>query len=296
MSRTLYIIGNGFDLANGINTSYNCFREYLLGKVNLPEEEKDFFPIQRNGVLAPDNSKNAELIAKMIDSALSRVYHCKQDWRYFEDVLGRLKYEDLWNDKGENELNGILVHIVFTRLRDYFNEWISGIDLGVAKQIKDFQHDENSLFLSFNYTMTLENIYRIPHGNICHVHGSYGDSELVFGHKEDEDSKYIRESAAERQVAIVREMLIKNTRACYRKNQDFFTRINRGVDRIISIGFSYGDVDLYYIEKIIANISDDAIWYLHQYKLMDTLHYACKIRKCGFRGKIRMFKDFKEIF
>lgn len=117
---------------------------------------------------------------------------------------------------------------------------------------------------------------------------------MLFGHKEYEDSKYIRESAAERQVAIVREMLIKNTRVCYHKNQDFFTRINRGVDRIISIGFSYGDVDLYYIEKIIENISDDTIWYLHQYKLMDTLRYACKIRKCGFRGKIRMFKDLKK--
>lgn len=296
MSKTLYIIGNGFDLANELPTSYNCFRKYLLDKVKLTEEEKGFFQIQKNGVLAPDNSKNAELIAKMIDSALSRVYRCKQDWKYFEDVLGRLKYEDLWKDKRESELNGVLVHIAFTKLRDYFNEWISSIDLGVAKPIKDFQYNENALFLSFNYTMTLENIYNVSHCNICHVHGSYGDSELIFGHKEFENNRYTRESTAKRQVEIVREMLIKDTQVCYHKNQTFFKRINREVGKIISIGFSYADVDLYYIEKIIENINDDAIWYLHQHKLMDTLRYACTIRKCGFRGKIRMFKDFKEIF
>ena len=126
--------------------------------------------------------------------------------------------------------------------------WYKLIILGLCRF--SVNKKPNSSFSLFGWLAGLENIYRVPQGNICHVHGSYGDLELLFGHKEYEDSKYIRESAAERQVAIVREMLIKNTRVCYHKNQDFFTRINRGVDRIISIGFSYGDVDLYYIVKL----------------------------------------------
>lgn len=293
MSKKLYIIGNGFDLANKLPTSYNCFRQYLLDKININEEEKDALMINYD-LLFPNNSRNAELIVNMIDAALFREYRHKKDWNCFEDVLGKLRYDDLWNDEPKNELNGVVVHRAFTKLRDYFNEWICSINLGVAKRIENYNYDENDLFLSFNYTLTLEKIYKVPHGNICHVHGLYGDSELEFGHKEYEDNSFRRENGAERQIAIVREMLVKDTQMCYQKNQGFFDRITKDVNIIISIGFSYADVDLYYIEKIIENISDDTIWYLYCYKFFDTLRYARIIQKCGFRGKIRFFRSFKK--
>lgn len=88
MNTTLYIIGNGFDLANKLPTSYEDFRKYLIKKSKESQKEhNDFFVIQKKGKLAPDDFQNATLMIRMIDSALARVYHKKQDWRYFEDIL-----------------------------------------------------------------------------------------------------------------------------------------------------------------------------------------------------------------
>ena len=294
MNSTLYIIGNGFDLANKLPTSYENFRKYLIKKSKESQKEhNNFFVIQKKGKLAPDDFQNATLMIRMIDSALARVYHKKQDWRYFEDILGRLKYEDIWKDESKNAMNGVIIHIAFTRLRDYFKEWILSIDLKQARPINGFPQKSNALFPSFNYTAVLETIYHVLPDNICHVHGVCGDTELIFGHKELEERNFKNETDVERQVAIVREMLLKDTEACYSEHYDFFNRINKQIKEVVSIGFSYADVDMYYIDKIIKNVGNDTIWYLHMYNFKDTMCFKHKIRKCGFRGKIKMFKNIE---
>lgn len=90
MNSTLYIIGNRFDRANGLQTSYNDFKGYLEAKYNAKMQgQRDHFVIKKGEKLAPDDYQNTMLLIKMIDSALKRVYHKKNDWSNFEDVLGK---------------------------------------------------------------------------------------------------------------------------------------------------------------------------------------------------------------
>lgn len=293
MSSTLYLIGNGFDKANELPTSYNDFRNYLKTKYGRNQEKSTyrFFPIKKKNMLAPNDYQNVELMIAMIDSSLSRVYGEKQDWRHFEDILGKLKYEDLWKEKNRNELNGIISHVAFTRLRDYFREWILDVDVEKAKPIEDFPQDREALYLSFNYTLTLEKIYHILPDNVCHIHGVSGDKELIFGHKGNRFEYMKDESMAERQIVIVREMLQKDTEAYYIEHQDFFNKIDKKIKEIVSIGFSYSDVDMYYIEKIIKKVGMNTTWYIHMYNAEEVLEFKHKLRKSGFYGKIRMFKN-----
>lgn len=88
-------------------------------------------------------------------------------------------------------------------------------------------------------------------------------------------------------------MYTKDTQACYDEHQEFFDRIDKNVKQIISIGFSYADVDMYYIEKIIESVGSDVVWNLYKYKLKETLCFKYKLRKYGFHGKIKMFTNLE---
>lgn len=52
---------------------------------------------------------------------------------------------------------------------------------------------KEDLFISFNYTHTLEKIYKVDYKNILHVHGEVGKSNLLLGYVKGEFSpeKYV---------------------------------------------------------------------------------------------------------
>lgn len=295
METKLYIIGNGFDAANKLNTSYEDFKKYLIQKCkeNQCEKQKEWYEVQKNGMLSPNDYQNSMLMIKMIDTALKRQYGERAEWKNFEAVLGDLQYEDLWGEQEKSELNGVLVHTTFTRLRDYFKDWITNVEKKQScEAIQGFQ-DINELYLTFNYTLTLENIYHIPSQNICHIHGVLGDENLMFGHKYINEKYVGNETAAERQIAIVREMLEKDTALCFMDHRDFFQKVNNRIKEVISIGFSYSEVDMYYIDKIIKSVGINTTWYIHNFKydIKDIRQLRRLLRKHGFYGRIKFFND-----
>ena len=185
-------------------------------------------------------------------------------WRHFEDILGRLVYEDL--GKNKNDITGEDIHRAFIHLRDYLKEWIEAVDLSKAKVIDGFPQKRDALFLSFNYTLTHENVYHVFADNICHIHGMNGEDELIFGHKDLKEKMNGNKTDADRQVAIVREIFWKDTEECYNQYIDFFNKINADIKEVISIGFSYSDADIYYIKKIIKQVGNNTTWYLYNHQ------------------------------
>lgn len=293
MRKALYIIGNGFDLANKLNTSYESFRNYMINNVGMAENLEQSYEFCRKGKMAPNDDQNVFIIVHMIDATIKK--RCKKSWSCFEEILGKIRYDYLWKDGGINELNGIIVHAAFTRLPEYFQRWISSIDINQAKKM-DISFNQNDLFLSFNYTHTLEDIYKVVPKNICHIHGSCGESDLAYGHiYESSSKKYVKETAAKRQISIVREMTVKDTKGCYFENYSFFKRIDNSVNTIISIGFSYSRVDMFYIEKIIKQISVKSIWYIHLYSFREAITFSLRLRKKGYRGRIKYFTTLSQI-
>ena len=48
--KTLYIIGNGFDLAHGMATRYSDFKQWLIenGRIDVIHELESAFPVQKD--------------------------------------------------------------------------------------------------------------------------------------------------------------------------------------------------------------------------------------------------------
>lgn len=172
MEKHLYVIGNGFDIHHGINSSYRCFRDWLC------ENDSD------------------------IITTVEETYGCCDNewWSDFENQLGSLDVleyaseiannnipdlmsehcDRMWNDaqiEVEQNLEGL-----YGKLRGCFRNWI--LQLSAPKRDKMIAMViDNSLFLTFNYSKTLENLYNIPSNQILHIHGCIDDNEeFILGH------------------------------------------------------------------------------------------------------------------
>lgn len=150
MSKTLYIIGNGFDIFHDLPTSYRCFLCFML--TNYPNETKKlgFLFDRSNPKKLWSDFENEletfdafELVKRNIDNWLS--------------IQKSADFENLFDN-------------VHCQLQTFFHDWVLQIkmDMDNGNRLK---LAKDALFLNFNYTNTLENFYHIGSSNICHIHG-----------------------------------------------------------------------------------------------------------------------------
>jgi hypothetical protein len=163
------------------------------------------------------------------------------------------------------------------------------------KQLVDiFDNATHNYFFTFNYTQTLERIYSIPANYICHIHGmskgsystnDWASEELIFGHGQEANHTNVVDV-----VSTVYNIMKKPVRQCIEKQRSFFDNL-ADVRNIYSYGFSFGDVDMPYIEKILQSIqNDDVTWHLNDYgKQEDRMIYQDAIRNAGFKGVFDTF-------
>ena len=163
--KTIIIIGNGFDVHHGIESKYSDFKDWLREhNYTLYDTLVRFIDV--SGDLWKDFEGNlAHFDIKRIIQEVPRVYP-PRDSRlppsFFPSTAS-----------------------FFKRLREQitasFQEWVQLISLDEYRNIIDLPASE--LYISFNYTDTLERVYSIPEREILYIHGkaSRGD-RLVFGH------------------------------------------------------------------------------------------------------------------
>ena len=339
----LFIIGNGFDSAHKMKTSYNDFRKFLLEQYDIDNDdiENSDFNIPESVTLPDgeeyyDDCNTAKSIIKAID-VKEYEYKLKSDskaellsserntsgntecarqtdnqvlWKCIEKAIGELDYELFLDDWGiydksdiratynKNEDCGIALSGGIRLIKKYFQKWVETIDVADIP-LKDFQklinYDED-MFLSFNYTNTLEKVYKVK--DVCHIHGTQYD-EIYFGHgNEHFDWEHYenRYYGAESYLCHLHEELKKDTEDAYKKHIDFFNRVRHCAREnnlnIFSYGFSFSEVDLYYLEKMFSDIDTSNIcFYINDYKLnTDKLKYYKKVlTDCGFKGQVSTF-------
>lgn len=250
MDDKLYIIGNGFDLHHGLKTSYDDFRE------NQAKQSPDLWKLLK---IIYGNKINESLW-----------------WRDFEEMLGKIDYANVMNSYnglplGQNMVQNLLIGI----LPPLFEKWIKTIDaqINTTKPIMAKDIDENALFFTFNYTLLLEKVYNVPKGNVWHIHHSVreknGDS-IIVGHDSDERmlfKDYI-EYTEEHQINYndIADYIIQNAAKGAKgvknriiRHEDDFNRLYANIKHFVAMGFSFNDIDMPYIEKIIEvnkNIAD----------------------------------------
>lgn len=271
--KTLYIIGNGFDRFNNLPTSYWDFHEWLIknGHSSFVESLEMFFEeIDANG-----------------KSLL---------WSDFERALGRFDIEksfDLMTSQSaeiRNEVEKYIselsdnINIHFSeplrrQMSQYFVEWVHSINEEIYRRptistapygIKYFAKD--GLFLTFNYTETLEFTFGVPENQICHVHNRVKDDEIpIVGH----NTKKIKiefpisimkgESDEKQAMAEVIDGLRKDHSLLMNKRKKFFDMITPEIKHVVVYGHSISEIDMPYFEFIKAHVNETAHWSISCY-------------------------------
>lgn len=304
----LFIIGNGFDMAHGLKTSYEGFHTYLQNK--YPEADGDIFTMPETSTM-PDGG---EVIND--DDAISflmRIISLTEgdEWNDVESTLGHLDFSECFagiqyerDSDGDidfykkvyiNQDISLNLMLPTTKVSEYFSDWIDTIEIPDRESKKDdfarLINADEDLFLTFNYTQTLEHIYAAK--KVCYIHGEQG-KEILFGHGNDTDySEEIMSSCIGAEFALmqIQSSLRKDTASALEKHKGFFNEINSRVDGVYSFGFSFSEVDTVYIEHICSRLTNPKIvWFFNDFddevkrdKYKDTL------RECGYKGKFSTY-------
>lgn len=315
---TLYIIGNGFDLAHQLLTSYGDFREYLEKKATAEEEMREMIKLLITVIDKHDAGENAEAGDKGKWSGLEE--YCGKielkdadislsDRSYFDEEGEEHEIPYSWEEKGA-EVDGFVKSI--DALHVLFGEWIDicggqeQMKLAEEHKIDYFTgklRDSDYAILCFNYTDTLEQLYGVEENRICHIHGKRGTrGKYYFGHGKkgtpinQENSlrsalKYMDSiSDSEGRTYFpnvdISKKLFKDTQEAYNSNKAFFDGLS-GVKNIYVYGYSFGQVDCFYMIKINEK-APEAEWHIHQYG-EDAADKYCKV-KCNL---LKINKDMK---
>ena len=310
----LFVIGNGFDLAHEINSSYYDFRDYL-------EEENCIF-------LNRLESMYGLLVGEWIDYVSEEIWKTRFKeylWREFESNLSDIDQDIIYNgeeielglESGDIGIEDTLNNYwedqygFIERLNYYLMDWVKQIDIrDIVKKTSIINKCNNDKFITFNYTLVLETVYNIDNEDILHIHGSIDKNDFppVIGHGDREKidemlelSREAREECDEKRCSIYNavakyyERTLKNVSEFLKINDRFFKSLG-GVDKIYIIGHSLGDVDIPYFKKILENVGDNTRWYVHFHKSEDEENYKNKIVSIGVNQENITMLRSEEIF
>ncbi|MGN1157074.1 MAG: bacteriophage abortive infection AbiH family protein [Agathobacter sp.] len=217
----LYVIGNGFDRYHGAQSSYRNFRQYMLRRnPNVVAQFDVFFAPNtlRNTFKYPEGWKDA------IDDRSARWYYGKSYpqtkwseghlWCSFEEYLAELNREKVLefidmnlplvnSDAEDFSLADYYLPIDRTRplirectfeMRYLLHKWVNTLHFAKGWKTRKLDLDADAIYLTFNYTTFLEDLYEIPWAQVCHIHGSRKDKfgSLVIGHGQEENIAFER--------------------------------------------------------------------------------------------------------
>ncbi|WP_315553486.1 bacteriophage abortive infection AbiH family protein, partial [Alloprevotella tannerae] len=251
---TLFIIGNGFDIAHRLKTQYCDFEEWLRQQGN-------------------------DHLVRMIETFFSNY---RDFWGDIEKALGEYDEEEIVDwcspDEGidyEHPTRSVaaiedgpdwLFKPILDEFLEAFNQWVESIDINEA--IVMFSLPAESHYLTFNYTETLEKLYGIPQENILHIHGSrLKHDDYIIGHNqkrdpndayEDETELLFKQDTWSKVIAWMNE-LVKDTNGIIKHNQAFFNSLG-DITKVVVIGHSFYPVDYPYMIEVVQQTGTTVLW------------------------------------
>lgn len=156
-SHSLYIIGNGFDLAHGMKTSWQDFYDWL--------KSNGYNPLitfcENNFSLETDLWQDFEKALGEYD--LNSIFdYCTEDIEIDEEHMMRTNF--IIEDSPDS---------LFVPHKDdliqCFMDWIANIV--ISDKPLNIEIPPEAKYLTFNYTETLEKLYHIHPSQILHIHG-----------------------------------------------------------------------------------------------------------------------------
>lgn len=309
----IYILGNGFDLAHKLPTSYKDFLHFVYNKYVRQIEKSDFLEkferiIDNMNInlteIEEDRDKddiayrvNPEYAAKWFLYLLTYAGESKY-WNELEKSMGVIDYQSIIDEYDSSDDDDPWAQDAYyasltdswPKVAKYLNvwlkEWIASIDLEACKLEKfeaDITSENNVLFISFNYTLTLESLYNVDSENILHLHGKRGDDRLIFGHGEFDQGELSASPSPSSADNILEVDNIFRKELQEEELEDFLDSLYN-INEIRIIGFSFGEVDLPYIKQVKEKFPD-ANWIINKFNGEEKTYKRILEDKIGISPK-----------
>lgn len=296
----LYIIGNGFDLHHGIDSSYSSFCKWL--KKHDPETLDIYETVCDYKAIWSDFETSMAYVSRDYFLAAGELFlpdtkSDPNDWSMADILLGG----DMARSQAENLLDN---------LKKDFHKWVCTLHAPKDYTRNMLYIDDYARFLTFNYTTFLESHYGIPASQINHIHGvkTLPFGNLVVGHGEDSNmifktwwkskgydrphynkkgKKYYKRDTIYRmyhgntQYLPEYEAITETVETYYSdsekpvekilsSNTEYFNELH-DIRTIYVWGFSFSKVDLPYIKKIVSVNDNPATikWYVNAFTDID---------------------------
>lgn len=290
----LYVIGNGFDRAHDLPTSYWDFRKYLDSFypefLQQLEEHHFLYPgasdkMRKDTLWSEFELKLANIDENMITEPIQHIDLGLEDGSEIgiEDTL----YYHFSNDTE-----------YISSLSKYLKQWVRTIKIRDCKA-KSSLLLPTDYYITFNYTAILERTYKIPENHITHIHGSLRekDGNPVIGHGNIDCIRLANEKLEEAQ-----NLFDERSTSMYRILKEYYEKTLKHTERYILklssirelspteiavIGLSIADVDKPYIREI-DNLTGNQVTWIGYYR-GNPDKIRSELQKCDIpSNRIRM--------
>ncbi|MBK5516696.1 bacteriophage abortive infection AbiH family protein [Pseudomonas sp. TH10] len=302
LTKTLYIIGNGFDLNHRLPTGYGHFKAYVRS------HDRDVYDWIEDYVPAGESWADLEVALAYLDTD-----HIVSSLEHF---MGSYAEEE-WSDSGHHDFQYEVDRVaggLGGTLHQLFAEWVNTIQIPDARSAHNRLAglDINATYLTFNYTSTLTSVYHVPADNILHIHGEStdADSELVLGHAwapEERTSLFEVVNCEDSDHRLIEAMqslddyfsdTFKPSKQIIEDNADFFAGLEE-VDQVVVLGHSLSPVDGPYLAAVVQALKHRLVpWIVAVLPDDDVGEKTARLEAVGVppeRIRYRLWSEFHAI-
>lgn len=295
-SRRLYVIGNGFDLHHGIPSSYAHFGAFVRETDRwLAETAEDYLPAPVGETLWSRLEENlAWLDVEQISEKAS----------IFLNSPGADDWSDADNHAYQYEVEQIATALS-TRLKRSFHLWLKTLPIPSLDNWcgTRLPLSATSLYLSFNYTRTLSQLYGVSDDRVLHIHGQTDDPEgaIILGHAREHEPRRRSDADADMDFRVLEGEDIldryfadtfKPAEAILARSATFFDALT-DIEEVIVLGHALSEVDFLYLLRI-RSASPSARWRISYYG--DPEPVATRAVELGLTGSQLMLAPLEQMF
>ena len=256
-AKTLYVIGNGFDLYHGIPSSYCEFKDFVRAN------DREVFEWVEDYVPAGEYWGDLESSLAHLDTD-----NIVDERTQFLGSYG----DDDWRDSGHHDFQYEIERVasgLSSTLQELFSKWVSSLPIPDASNapVRLKSLDPQAFYLTFNYTNTLSKIYGIDPEQVLHIHGSEDNGdELILGHaweaqqreplnRQDYDPDSFDHRVAEAMAELddYFEKTFKPSGKIIADNEGFFRGLD-SVEEVHVLGHGLSNVDGLYFVNLVEGL------------------------------------------
>ncbi|MBE6863264.1 MAG: hypothetical protein E7495_01635 [Ruminococcus flavefaciens] len=162
------------------------------------------------------------------------------------------------------------------KLPTFLKQWVRTIRIRDAQKRTSLITND-SIYLTFNYTAVLENVYGIEPSRITHIHGSLRDYDIdpVIGHgnlvriqkihDQKQKAQNLFDEKWESICSVIEEYYRNTLKDVNKYSYTLHNLAGKNIDEIFVIGHSLAGVDMPYFKEIDSITENKLSWTVYYY-------------------------------